>query len=144
VISAVLAAVQGYVNDWLGGVALLWQAVDLVISFSLATTLIALIFKYLPDARIAWRDTWLGAAITAVLFIVGKQLIGAYLGQTTIASSYGAAGSVVVFMIWVYYAALILLFGAEITQAVADQRGAAIVPVEHAARAGGPARRRGR
>ena len=77
-------------------------------------------FKYLPDAKIAWRDSWLGAFVTALLFVVGKHLIGFYLGQTTVASSFGAAGSVVVFMIWVYYAALILLFGAEITQAVAD------------------------
>jgi membrane protein len=139
VISAVLAAVQTYVDDWLDGVTLFWQVVDLAVSFGIATTLIALMFKYLPDANIAWRDTWLGAGITALLFIVGKQLIGLYLGQTTIASSYGAAGSVVVFMVWVYYASLILLFGAEVTQAVADQRGAKVVPMEHATRAAGPA-----
>jgi membrane protein len=94
--------------------------------------LIAAMFKYLPDAKIAWRDCWLGALVTALLFVVGKHLIGFYLGQTTVASSFGAAGSVVVFMIWVYYAALILLFGAEITQAVSEQRGAVVEPSEHA------------
>ena len=99
---------------------------DLVISFTLATVLIAMMFKYLPDAEIEWRDTWLGSLITAALFIVGKQVIGLYLGQTTVASSFGAAASVVIFMVWVYYAALILLFGAEITQAVAARRGAIV------------------
>jgi len=96
-------------------------------------------FKYLPDAEIEWRDTWLGALITAALFIVGKQVIGLYLGQTTVASSFGAAASVVIFMIWVYYAALILLFGAEITQAVAARRGAIVVPMENAEPAPPPA-----
>ena len=103
-----------------------------MISFTLATVLIAMMFKYLPDAEIEWRDTWLGALITAALFIVGKQVIGLYLGQTTVASSFGAAASVVIFMIWVYYAALILLFGAEITQAVAARRGAIVLPTENA------------
>ena len=109
-----------------------------MISFALATALIAMMFKYLPDAEIEWRDTWLGALITAALFIVGKQVIGLYLGQATVASSFGAAASVVIFMIWVYYAALILLFGAEITQAVAERRGAIVVPTENAKAAPGP------
>ena len=113
------------------------KPVHVVISFTLATVLIAMMFKYLPDAEIEWRDTWLGAFITATLFIVGKQLIGLYLGQTTVASSFGAAASVVIFMIWVYYAALILLFGAEITQAVAAHRGALVVPSENARSAPG-------
>ena len=109
-----------------------WEALDLAISFGLATLLIGLMFKYLPDAEIEWRDTWHGALLTAALFIVGKRAIGIYLGQTTVASSFGAAGSVVVFMIWVYYAGLILLFGAEVTQAVADLRGARVPPSPHA------------
>ena len=91
-----------------------------------------MLFKYLPDAEIEWRDTWLGALITAALFIFGKQIIGLYLGQTTVASSFGAAASVVIFMLWVYYAAVILLFGAEITQAVAARRGTIVVPTENA------------
>jgi membrane protein len=132
VLSAVLGTLHMYLDERLSDAALFLNALDLLISFALATVLIALMFKYLPDAEIEWRDTWLGALITAALFIVGKQVIGLYLGQTTVASSFGAAASVVIFMIWVYYAALILLFGAEITQAVAARRGAIVVPMENA------------
>jgi membrane protein len=132
VISAVLGTLHTYLDERLASAAFFWSGLDLFISFTLATVLIAMMFKYLPDAEIEWRDTWQGALITAGLFIVGKQVIGLYLGQTTVASSFGAAGSVVIFMIWVYYAGLILLFGAEITQAVAARRGAIIVPTENA------------
>jgi membrane protein len=132
VISALLGALQTYLDGRLAGAAFFWGALDVAITFAFSAMLIAAMFKYLPDAKIAWRDSWLGAVVTALLFVVGKHLIGFYVGQTTVASSFGAAGSVVVFMIWVYYAALILLFGAEITQAVAAQRGAEIAPSEHA------------
>jgi membrane protein len=142
VISAVLGALHAYLDVRLEAAALFWQALDLAISFGLSCVLIALMFKYLPDRQIEWRDTWLGATITSVLFIVGKHVIGLYLGQTTIASSFGAAGSVVVFMIWVYYAALILLFGAEVTQAVADRRGTPTPPAEFA-RSADPAAKAG-
>lgn len=138
VISAVLGALHKYLDTTLADAALFWNGLDLVISFTLATALIGMLFKYLPDAEIEWRDTWLGAVITAGLFIVGKQIIGLYLGQTTVASSFGAAASVVIFMIWVYYAALILLFGAEITQAVAARRGAIVIPTENAKPAPAP------
>jgi membrane protein len=139
VVSAVLGALHAYLDERVAEAALFWNGLDLVISFTLATVLIAMMFKYLPDAEIEWRDTWLGALITAALFIVGKQVIGLYLGQTTVASSFGAAASVVIFMIWVYFAALILLFGAEITQAVAARRGAIVVPTENAKPAPGQA-----
>ena len=139
VISAILGALHMYLDARLAWAAFIWNGLDLVISFTLATLLIALMFKYLPDAEIEWRDTWLGALITAALFIVGKQVIGLYLGQATVASSFGAAASVVIFMIWVYYAALILLFGAEITQAVAARRGDVFVPTENAKPAPAPA-----
>lgn len=132
VTSALLAMFRAYLDSKIDNLGWVWQGMDLAISFALMTALIALMFKYLPDREIEWRDTWLGAVITAALFIVGKQVIGLYLGQTSVASSFGAAGSVVVFMIWVYYAAAILLFGAEITQAVAEQRGARAPPSEHA------------
>jgi membrane protein len=137
-ISAILGTLHSYLET-LAEAAVFWHALDLVVSFSLATVLIAMMFKYLPDAEIEWRDTWLGAVVTAALFVVGKQVIGLYLGQTTVASSFGAAASVVIFMIWVYYAALILLFGAEITQAVAARRGAIVVPTENAKPAPAPA-----
>ena len=138
-ISAVLGTLHMYLDSRLADAAFFWGGLDLVISFTLATFLIAMLFKYLPDAEIEWRDTRLGALLTAALFIVGKHVIGLYLGQTTVASSFGAAASVVIFMIWVYYAALILLFGAEITQAVAERRGAIIVPTENAEPAPEPA-----
>jgi membrane protein len=94
--------------------------------------LFALIFKVLPDVKIRWRDVWIGAAATALLFTIGKFLIGLYLGKSTVASSYGAAGSVVVLVIWVYYSAQILFFGAEFTQVYARHFGGRIVPTEKA------------
>jgi membrane protein len=139
IISAVFGTLHNYLDSRLADAAYFWSGLDLVVSFTLATILIAMLFKYLPDAQIEWRDTWLGAVITAALFIVGKQVIGLYLGQTTVASSFGAAASVVIFMIWVYYASVILLFGAEITQAVAARRGAIVVPTENAKPAPPPA-----
>ena len=140
VVSAVLAAVNEYVSAAANGTAVIWEILNMAVSFGLATLLIALMFKYLPDAEIQWRDTWLGAFITALLFIVGKAAIGLYLGQASVASSFGAAGSVVVFMIWVYYASLIILFGAEITHAVAEHRGAHTPPMDHAHATGEAAR----
>ncbi len=136
VVSAVLAALHDYVAPTGAATAMLWEILNVAISFGLATLLIAFIFRYLPDAEIEWRDTWLGAFITAVLFALGKTVIGLYLGQATVASSFGAAGSVVVFLIWVYYASLIILFGAEITHAVAELRGVHPAPMDHSEPAG--------
>jgi membrane protein len=132
VVSALLGALHAYLDNRLSSATFFWSLLDIAITFAFSAVLIAAMFKYLPDAKIAWRDCWLGAFVTALLFVAGKHVIGFYLGQTTVASSFGAAGSVVVFMIWVYYAALILLFGAEITQAVSEQRGAVLEPSEHA------------
>ena len=123
VVSAVLATVHAYLDRRLAGAAVFWQSLDIIVSLGLSTALIGLMFKYLPDAEIEWRDTWLGALITAVLFVIGKHVIGLYLGQTTVASSFGAAGSVVVFMIWVYYAAQVFLLGAEFTWTYARKHG---------------------
>jgi membrane protein len=130
--SAVLGTLHAYFDQRMAGAAIFWQLLDLAMSFGVSTLLIALMFRYLPDAEVQWRDTWLGGFITAILVTVGKHIIGQYLGQASIASSFGAAGSVVIFMVWVYYVSLILLFGAEITQAVAWQRGARAAPSEHA------------
>jgi membrane protein len=131
VVSAVLAAVHDLLNESMSTL-FVFEALDLVVSFGMTTGLIALIFKYLPDAVVAWRDVWAGAFVTAVLFVAGKWLIGLYLGQASFGSWFGAAGSVVVFMIWTYYASLIFLFGAELTQALAAYRGRRIEPSEHA------------
>ena len=83
----------------------------------------ALFYKYVPDAAIGWRDVWLGGLLTAVLFTLGKTAIGVYLGQASVGSAYGAAGSMVVLLVWVYYSALIMFFGAEFTQAWATRHG---------------------
>ena len=132
VVSAALAALYEYVSASAVIAVFVWEALNVGISFGLATFLIALMFKYLPDAQVEWRDTWLGAFLTALLFVTGKAAIGLYLGQASVASSFGAAGSVVIFMIWVYYASLIMLFGAELTHAVAERRGARTAPTDHA------------
>lgn len=132
VLSAVLSAFGGMLSTALPGGDLLWQALNFVISLAVITLLFALIFKYLPDAEIRWRDLWVGAGVTALLFVIGKSLIGLYLGSSAVASSYGAAGSLVVLLLWVFYSAQIILFGGEFTQVYAKRRGAGIAPDEHA------------
>jgi len=104
------------------------QVVNLVISLGVTTVLFALIFKFLPDARISWRDVWIGAFITALLFSLGKTAIGSYLGNSAITSVFGAAGSLVLLLLWIYYSAQILFLGAEFTQAYANKYGSKIVP----------------
>lgn len=111
-----------------------WSAVTLAVSTLVYLLLFAMIFKFLPDVEIAWRDVWVGAALTAVLFTTGKFAIGLYLGQSAVASSYGAAGSLVALLVWVYYSAVILFFGAEVTQVVARRFGSGIQPAAHAMR----------
>src|SRR5262249_35240754 len=97
-------------------------------SLGVITVLFAMIYRVLPDARIAWHDVWLGAGLTAALFSVGKLLIGLYLGMAGIGSAYGAAGSLAVLLIWLSYSAQIFLFGAELTRVYAEQRGSGVVP----------------
>ena len=102
------------------------------LSFAIVTLLFAAIYKVLPDVTIAWSDVWIGSAVTALLFTVGKLLIGLYLGHASIGSTFGAAGSLLVFLVWVYYSAQILFFGAEFTQVYARRYGSRIVPAEGA------------
>jgi len=97
-------------------------------SLLVVTLLFAMIYKFLPDAKIAWKDVWLGAAVTALLFTIGKTLIGFYLGHSAMASTFGAAGSLAVLLFWFYYSAQIFLFGAELTKAYANRYGSGIVP----------------
>lgn len=132
VISAALAALETYFGSLEVASLAVWQLANMTVSFAFILCLVAMIFKYLPDALIEWKNVWLGALITTLLFVIGKYAIGLYLGQASIGSVFGAAGSVVVFMVWVYYAALVLFFGAEVTQAVSKNRGEAIRPSGHA------------
>jgi membrane protein len=126
-VSLVLSAAIGAVDEWLGphfGM-LRWviEAVDFAVSFGVVTVLFAAIYKILPNVRIGWKDVWIGAAVTALLFTLGKFLIGWYLGSSGVTSGFGAAGSVVVLLVWVYYSSQIFLLGAEFTSIYAYRFG---------------------
>jgi membrane protein len=131
-VSAGLAAAGAYLAGSLAGYRWLAEVANFLVSLALTTVLFAMIFKVLPDATIAWRDVWLGAALTGLLFNMGKLLIGFYLGSRSLASAYGAAGSLVVLLLWVYYSSQILFFGAEFTQVYANKYGSGIRPAPHA------------
>jgi len=132
VVSAGLAALSKYVSSLMPGLGLLWLITNDIISFAVITLLFAMIFKVLPDVRIAWRDVWVGAAVTSLLFTGGKFLLGWYLGRSSTVSSYGAAGSVILILLWVYYSAQILFFGTELTKVYADRFGSHIAPAHYA------------
>lgn len=116
VLSAVITGTADYLSEQMGGLVWLVQIASHVVSFVVVTLLFAMIFRFLPDADVHWRDVWIGAAFTSLLFSVGKYLMGLYLGTSSVGSAYGAAGSVVVLIVWIYYSAQILFFGAELTQ----------------------------
>lgn len=122
IVSAVISALGKYLAGFLPMSEAVLQALNLALSLGVITLLFAIIYKVLPDMKIAWRDVWLGAAVTSLLFTLGKFLIGLYLGKSAVGSSYGAAGSVLVLLLWVYYSAFILYFGAEFTKVHSDFR----------------------
>lgn len=131
-ISAALAFLNNFLGNLAPGLELLWSIVNIVVSFSVITFLFAVIFKYLPDVNISWSDVLIGAMITALFFTIGKYLIGVYLGKGTFSSAYGAAGSLVVLLFWIYYSSQILFFGAEFTQVYAKHYGSRIRPADYA------------
>ena len=122
-VSALLTAFGGYLNSVLPFGQLILTALNLIISLALLTILFAAIYKVLPDRVLQWRDVLLGSIITAVLFTIGKTLIGWYIGSSAIASSYGAAGGLIVLLLWIYYSAQTFLLGAEITKSYANIQG---------------------
>jgi len=132
VLDAAVAAAGKFVGDRLPGGEALWQGVQLVVSLAVITLLFALIFRYLPDIHPTWHDVWFGAIFTGVLFVLGKFALGLYLGKSAVGSSYGAAGSLVVLLLWVYYSAQILFFGAEFTQVYARKHGSMAQAAEKA------------
>jgi membrane protein len=134
VLSAVLAGLNNVLGGLMPGLSFLWGILNFLISFGVITLLFALIYRVLPDAKIAWGDVWFGSIITALLFTIGKSLIGLYLGNSSVGSTYGAAGSFVVLLLWVNYSAQILFFGAEFTQVYANKYGSHIVPTKNAVR----------
>jgi membrane protein len=132
VVSAALAAAHKYMGNAFPGVAVVWEGVNVVVSLGVITLLFAMIYKVLPDVKLGWSDVWVGALVTAGLFTIGKFLIGLYLGTSSFASTYGAAGSVIVILVWVYYTSQIILLGAEFTRAYVEQFGPRPPPVEFA------------
>jgi membrane protein len=121
------AAVSVLASLWgalLPGTALFLRVVELIVSFAMVTGLFAMIYKILPSVAIAWRDVWAGAAMTALLFVIGKWLIGAYIGRSAVTSPFGAAGTLVAVIVWVYYSAQVFFMGAELTRAYAARRSA--------------------
>lgn len=135
ILSTVVTAVSNFVTDLTPGTIAAANIFDFIFSFAIMTLLFALIFKVIPDVKISWKDVWLGAVVTALLFTIGKWAISFYLGQSAPASTYGAAGSLIVLLLWVYYSAQILFLGAEFTQVYARRFGDASQPAENAVRA---------
>jgi membrane protein len=136
VVSAALAALGAWFGTFLVQWSVILPALDLVLSLGLTTVLFAMIYKYVPREDIAWGDVWIGGLVTAGLFTVGKQLIGLYLGRSSLSSAYGAAGSIMVLLLWIYYSAQIFLLGAEFTHVFTYALGS------RSQRRGGPVRRK--
>ena len=133
-LESLLKAFSHYVQSMLPGGLTLAIGVYLIFDFAVIVLLFAMMFKFLPDAKIQWRDVWIGAVITAILFGIGKLLLGLYLGSGAAGSAYGPASSLITLLLWVYYSSQILLFGAEFTQVYADRAGREVKPDEYAVR----------
>jgi membrane protein len=131
IVSAGLAALGEWVSSF-AGAEWLWQIVNFVVSLGMIALLFGLVYKVIPDVKIRWRDVWVGAVVTAALFTLGKFLIGLYVGKAGVASPYGAAGSLVVIVVWVYYSAHILFIGAEFTQVHTRAMGRSVEPARGA------------
>lgn len=128
ILSTIVTTVSQYQVDFLPGSQILWENLDFIVSLGLMTFLFSLMFKYVPDVEITWKDVFVGSLITALLFIFGKFLLGVYISRGSLGSAYGAAGSLIVFLAWVYYSAQIILFGAEFTQVYSQMYGSKIRP----------------
>src|SRR5881392_887663 len=133
-IEALLKAFSHYIQTAMPGGLIIAVSAYLIFDFAVITTLFAMIFKILPDVKTQWRDMWIGAAMTAIFFLIGKWALGLYLGSGTAASAYGAASSLITLLLWIYYSSQILLFGAEFTQVYASEFGARLEPSAYAVR----------
>jgi membrane protein len=143
-VSAGLAALDKYMGQAFPGVAIIWQALNVLVSLGVISVMFAMIYKLLPDVDLTWSDVWVGGLVTAGLFTLGKFLIGLYLGTNTLASSYGAAGSVIVLLVWVYYSAQVVLLGAEFTREYVKEFGRKPPPSEFATKDPAPLLKGGR
>ncbi len=130
VLTAILASLNNTIQGWLPELDFLAQVINFVLNFLLTAALFAMIFKWLPETQLSWRDVWIGAFVTSGLFSIGRYLIGLYLGQAAIGSTYGAAGAFVVLLVWIYYSTQILLFGAELTFVYAQRFGSGVRTAE--------------
>jgi membrane protein len=126
--SSFLAALKQYLSNSVSIPIILFQVGDIFVSVLILTLIFAVLYKYLPDVIVSWQDVWVGAVVTALLFTVGKFLLGSYIGRSSISSAYGAAGSLVMVLLWVYYSAQIIFVGAEFTQVYARKCGREIKP----------------
>ncbi|MDQ6693283.1 MAG: YihY/virulence factor BrkB family protein [Chloroflexota bacterium] len=132
VVTAAVSALGSFLSSNLPGGEFLWQIINFAISILIVALMFALLFKFLPDAKIAWKDVWVGSIFTAVLFTLGQLGLGVYLGKGSVGSAYGAAGSIIIVLVWIYYSAQIMFFGAEFTQVYAKKYGSRVVPTENA------------
>ena len=117
VVTALLTGFSEFLGSLMGGAEFVGHLFDIVVSFAFVTLLFAMIYKFVPDVQIQWKDVWIGAALTSILFTIGKFLIGLYLGSSGVTSAYGAAGSLITVLLWVFYSSLIFLLGAELPKA---------------------------
>lgn len=134
VLESVLQAVSRSLEGTLPGGTALAVGIYFAVDLAAVILLFAVIFKYLPDARVRWRDVWVGAALTGILFVVGKWALGLYLGSGAAGSACGAASSLITLLLWIYYSSQILIFGAEFTQVHADEFGTSVIPKDYAER----------
>ncbi|SIS77625.1 YihY/virulence factor BrkB family protein [Belliella pelovolcani] len=133
IMDALLIVIFNWFSDFFESMAFLLASVGhLIIGQGILVVIFALMFKILPDAKVRWRDTWLGAFITMLLFVLGKYMIGLYLGNSDLGSAYGTAGSLVILLIWVYYSVVIFLFGGQITYYIAEKVGKGVIPLAQA------------
>lgn len=136
VITSVISALSEWVKErFPDSILVIFQILNFIVSFAIITVLFALMFRFLPDARIRWRYVWIGSAITAFLFSIGKSLLGLYFGKAEPGSVYGAAGSIVLILLWVSYSSMIVFFGAEFTRAYSDRFGHGVIPKPNAVKA---------
>jgi membrane protein len=131
-VSAALSAFDQFLEGAMPGTGVLLQVIHFVVSLGLIAFMFAAIYRFMPDARIAWKDVAIGGFLTALLFNIGKYFIGLYIGQSSTASVYGAAGSIVTLLLWIYYSSLIFFFGAEMTQVYATKYGSGVTPARNA------------
>lgn len=132
IVSALLSSFTGMLTSILGDATFIAHVLDILVTFGFIIFLFALIYKFVPDVEIMWKDVWIGAAITSILFTVGKYLIGLYIGTSGVSSTFGAAGSLITILVWVYYSSLVFFLGAEFTKVYAAEYGSGVVPAKNA------------